>query len=864
MQDPVDRRGGKKLVPGLPSDEGVEPGGWWRAVMASICGRCPRFFVGGLLLFAATSGSSFAQPPRIPNGPVPPGTVLEEFPGADHISLEEIFFQPEVPQFGITPLGHLPGVPRDFRNPDFLNPDDPAFDPGAPYASLDAFAVTEIPEPNGITVSGPYLSENEEYYFTVLSFRGPRMRSMIKGEEFPPPSADITEFAPVKEARLTAQLWLPGPKSERPLASQVEAFHDSGSPTAPFAVIANVLFGCFNPTDPTELGNGPDPEANPKSPDESARIGREFAKRGLLYVRWREGDQCLDTRVPPPPESLPLPEQFGFPGVNRFAVRSRDVLMSRGMSNLSVADLRLDSRYSIAQSFLLTGTFLQHYLTERLPDLVAGDGIALDRGDVEEWLSALRVIYSGGSKAGAAAVTAAGVDRRAISVDASGFQGYDAGEEGALRKHLTDWCEDPIGRDEGIRLANSNGSFVNAVFRTATLEPSYAKTYVPGSDPSPERYARLFLFDTMSTHDHNWPLGSSTAYFAARDGLDELGFPQVERAGFDVRHVRQPNLGHGQFLQPFPGANPKRLTSRFLLLFRGALHLAGLNESLPRMELVEESLPFDCDPNCLPGEECWFLRVRLDELAATHDPARETFRVHVLFSDDRDTRRFDGQGTCLGLPYGDFISESQDRASILHDTKPDEDFFVSVDTLEVIPEDVNQNQIDPAGLPASYRRLRFCPPKEILAFSSAPWIAVFVELWIDEDGDGEIGLGDLSIFTEVEFANSDSFPPTTDCALPAVLPPQIVDLCPRQTPPASLVVVYGENFRPETTVTLLDSLGIERPAGVTRLISRNTLRFVIPAGIPRKMDYQVCISNGGIPVCGPNVFVEEIVFDDDR
>lgn len=779
-------------------------------------------------------------------------TVLDgSFKERRHLDLEEIFFRPERPPSGANWRGVLPGIPRDFLRPDYMDPGDSSYDPDHPYRSFKAFEPVEGADPGLTFDCGPYPSPNGEWLFVEVSFRGPTVRAMRKGQSDPLETEEIARVAEVAQTRLTAQVWIPGTASLRSLGRQLTEFDPLDPTTHPLIVIAAGSFGCFEPEDTAELGWGPSPGEGSRIEDERAWFAREAVRRGAFYVRWIEGDECLGGEGV---HAAGLPQCFGFPGQNAFALATRQMILARDPKQLTVRDLRLDYRYGLAQGFLLTKTFLQHYLMERIGEISLRTGESLSPFAMRQWLDSSRTIYAGGSKTGSAAMTAAGADVQAVGVDMSGYQGLDGGERGALRRYLTDWCEHPEARLEGRRYPNKNGEFVASVYSHRDRLPSYARTYLPSHDPDPRRYEKLLILETASTHDHNWPLGSTTEFWRARDGLDAEGRPDPGELRYRVRHVRNLNLGHGEFFEPSMVSNPAGLTSRTLTLANAVLTLIGGEEaSLPDLETVAFEAPISCDPFCDDGEGCWEVRVRLDELPQDHVLAQERFRVHLLFSDDRDTRRFDGVGDCEGPGVENRVTEIKDRASIVYDTLPGEDYFIPVSEVDVIRENVSGAAGIGDGL--DDRRLAFCPPVELLEFARIPLVAVCVELFLDRDGDGEVSWGDSSVFTEIEFAYEELYPVDLICEPGPFSAVRLDEVCPGTVHPGGAVHGFGAEFSPDLEVWLLGADGEEIPVVDVELISRGAVRFSVPPWLPPRVEYEVCVGNGTSIVCGPTVSV---------
>jgi len=464
------------------------------------------------------------------------------------------------------------------------------------------------------------------------------------------------------------------------------------------------------------------------------RVAKVLARRGVVAAIWTEEDLF------PFGDDEPLPriaEQFGFNGPARFQREGcKHWLRTRDPLNLTAADLRIDDRYHNAQSYVLCVTFFRRLVEEHF----AGDPEAI------AWADSVRVLYAGGSKAAGGALSAAGIDPRAVALRTSGFLEFDTGPRAAAHRFETDWRECPLDCPEDdtctpqLDEQHAWYRYTNWLRRNQDNLPSYWDTYRMGRNRS--RYEHLLLLEIAGTHDWINPLGSDEAFWASVDGLVD-GVPDPAEERWNFRLVRRINGDHGTSQTVGRTGGGRDVRGDQLLLFRALMHFAR-GKALPRIEGA--SLDVSGDPAIDP----WTVRVRVTDLPSDHDPlVEEQFKLYVAVSDDRDFRRCTPPIRCReeGVPC---TENGVCRDPDWDDNVEEEDKF-----LKIAPADIT------VTVDGELRDLVFDPPAEVLAFPE-PLVAVIAEVRIDDRVPFNIK-DDWVLHTEVMFANEELYPPYSCC-----------------------------------------------------------------------------------------------------
>jgi len=483
-------------------------------------------------------------------------------------------------------------------------------------------------------------------------------------------------------------------------------------------------------------------------------VSLALAEQGISSVIWWQEDDF------PLPGEDPLPRiahQLGFPGDGALQRAGFRALMLRDPENLTIEDFRLDLRFMYAQFYVLSTTFFKAVLLEHLFPT---------HPRILEWVQALGATFAGGSKRGGGVVEgaggrlvgggmlAAGIDPRVEAIWVSGFQGFSDLPDSGFHRYETDWrycstcdpvCDPclPLNETEDHPWAN----IAQWVWDHRDDHPSYLDVFSVARNF--ERYEDMLILDIVGTHDWINPLGSHTGFWNTVDGSKLFRSPRIYSVGrrqtqlpfkpskrepvANVRFIRSPNKDHG-ISYVVGNRDGKDWSARELLLYRALLSLRDPRERLPNLDATRARLAGDT----------WVVELRAGNFRPDHDPAAdEEYTVHVLLSDDRDFRRCSdpieiaNPSVCTDPDFDDNIDE--------------EDKFIPVVPTEVL-------------VVGNRRRLVFPRPAEVDAFQTPPIVAITVEARYLGDDPADF-LDDLVLFTEVEFANVEAYPPF-DCDEP--------------------------------------------------------------------------------------------------
>lgn len=377
----------------------------------------------------------------------------------------------------------------------------------------------------------------------------------------------------VKRSDITWQAWFPGPNAVIGTSgySMEHQLEDTGPTLKPLIVVHAGKFEADIEAVQYYGAEGPDDA-------EAIHLGRYLASNGIVFVRWVQGDYIGHVNPPSNPDDTffsnpsvadyqPLWTLFDFDTESELSTETRVHVQHYGSSSgLSVTDARLDYRFALAQAFIVAGTFTKDVVKHYRANL----GGATET-QVDQWWGRAKLVYSGGSKWGAAAITAAGADspwtdsshptghRRAIGVRAGALQAWNLGistvsggedtaftELSAFNRLETDWLEAETAPD--ARLVHKNKIFSGWLYDTknrsvSTASPYYADVYLTGQDEA--RYSGLLILNDSGTHDDLWALGASEYFWRQHDGMDNSFELDAGEPAWDVRFTREINRGHG-------------------------------------------------------------------------------------------------------------------------------------------------------------------------------------------------------------------------------------------------------------------------------------------------------------------------------
>ncbi len=467
--------------------------------------------------------------------------------------------------------------------------------------------------------------------------------------------------------------------------------------------------------------------------EEKALLSRVLARKGIPSAIWIEDD------IYPPSGQLPTPpihDQFGYAGTASMQHAAKRWMRTRDPMTLTDETFRFDDRYPNAQGYMLCVTFFQEYLA----DYYNQDPGAL------AWLSNVKAVYSGGSKAGGGAISAGGVDPRCVGLRLSGFKEFDTrpvtsgpGRYEADMRECPDFCpeDDPCSdspADEHKWARWARWSYLNR-----DHHPSFYDVYRVCRDRS--RYEHLLLLEIGGTHDWINPMGAHAAFYPDVDGMVG-GLPDASENRWDYRVLRRINRDHGTFYVVGRTNGGKDVRGDQLLVFQALRHLAK-GRALPRIDGA--GLDVSADPSVGP----WSVRVRIDDTRAEHDPlVHEKYKIHIAFSDDRDFRRCTDPIVCRDSETTPCSQNGICRDPEWDDNKPEEDFYIKITDPQVTVD-------------GEFRTLTFDPPAEALAFVD-PLVSVIVEVRIGGPVPFHIA-DDTVISTDCQFGNLELYPPHVCC-----------------------------------------------------------------------------------------------------
>lgn len=447
----------------------------------------------------------------------------------------------------------------------------------------------EFNDPYSVEGTFAVPQDNGTYYYWEGRFtHGIEFRGFPNGTTPEYNSADCREDdeACEKHCFVTCEIWFPGP----------DATLHNGTEDVDYSMAAQ-LGGSIQPIIVVASGSskaiieaGPYGSAGP-SDDEALQLGRYLASRGIVYVRWTQGNfiDPEDTSLSSPD---PLYDQFGYSGnESAFSMATRDILMSfgdnshGGDNSLSRSDLRLDYRFALAQGAIVTGTFVRRLVVQVYETF--DEGLETPTA-AENWAEEVKLFYSGGSKYGLAAITAAAANyQNTIGLRVGGAQSWNLGDRNettgeyselsAFNRYETDWLEGVSelgGRKVHDNTIQSYWFFESATDSAIGLDPPFhADIYVPSSYV--DRFESMLILDDVGTHDANFPLASPEKWFRDYDGLDEnspweLDSSPLEDSVLDVRRVRNINRDHGR------DSLVDEISVNALVEFDGDLYAAGL------------------------------------------------------------------------------------------------------------------------------------------------------------------------------------------------------------------------------------------------------------------------------------------------
>ncbi|MEW6743615.1 MAG: hypothetical protein AB1486_12740 [Planctomycetota bacterium] len=495
---------------------------------------------------------------------------------------------------------------------------------------------------------------------------------------------------------------------------------------------------------PLDLDLGTAPLLNLDKGDEDGEGGRSLtikralaelmSANGILSAIWLELDEdgAADT----------VAQMLGYQGDGDIYMYGLDWIMQSadGSSPLTVQQLRFDFRFAYIQGYMLTATFVREWLKACLP------AYGYDPAAVAEWLDSLRVLYSGGSKRGAAMAVIGGIDPRTAGVRMKGNQGLEGGAKGMPGRYIFDWGYCPGDSYEDHKWA----PFATWVyFNELAPWPNYSDIYVPARDP--DRYSHLLFIDAVGTHDWINPLGSHATFWRRYDGLDDNGNPDGS-AWWSFRTIRRPNRNHGVVYEvgPLPGTeddlDPVQVAAQDVLLWWALQSLKDPSRPFPRMEIARAWMP-----PAFPTS--WKARVHIP--AFTPEPgSTEELHVWVALSDNRDFRRCDSP-PILHLWEGEPCYEL-DKGDTGGSGGLDSDMYGEIEDVfyRIAPERVTVN--------GDFRTIHFPRPPEYTQFASPPLVALIVEYTLRGPDDSS-PWDDLVLFTEVTYLNEELYPLTSDC-----------------------------------------------------------------------------------------------------
>lgn len=216
----------------------------------------------------------------------------------------------------------------------------------------------------------PTLSADGTYYY----WEG-RATRFIRTRCFPknaPPAHNDPDSrkdvnAAVEEVCGTLQAWLPG--SQATTAGQSFSLEEQLTgidQRMPVVVVAGGFFEEVLRAGGYSLNVGP-------TDAEAVHVGRYLASRGVIFVRWIQGDYIAPGTIDSDPTNgalQPLWMKCGYPNESSLASLSRDWVKMFGDgspygggsgsdTSLSVSDLRLDYRFALAQGYVVAGTFVK-------------------------------------------------------------------------------------------------------------------------------------------------------------------------------------------------------------------------------------------------------------------------------------------------------------------------------------------------------------------------------------------------------------------------------------------------------------------------------------------------------------------------
>ena len=460
---------------------------------------------------------------------------------------------------------------------------------------------------------------------------------------------------------------------------------------------------------------------------EKTLVAKNVAKKGGFVTLWDEVDMYPVGAEPVPKISV----QYGYAGPASFQRAALKWMHDSDPTSLTAEELRWDDRYENAQSNMHCTSFFQKMILDYFDNDPA----------VADWLDTIQVVYAGGSKTGGGAITASGVDPRAIAMRADSFQDLDGSVTSGTRRYSTDWMECPVvcPVDDPCSAvpvdAHRWTRHAAWAWEYRNETPSYIDIYRVERDPT--RYEHLLFLETVGSHDWINPIGSEVQFWSDRDGLTG-GVPSAEE-WWNFRILRRPNQDHG-LGYPIGFQGNFEVKANILMTWSMMLHLIR-GKALPRMESGDM-----LDVSGDPATEPWTVRVRLTGTQATHDPLTdESFKIHVAFSDDRDFRRCSDPIQCRTGP----CDESPTcREGALDDNKEEEDKFIAI--------------LDPTVvIDGEFRDLIFDAPAEALVFTD-PLTAVIVEAKIEGGMINKLH-DDWVMTTEVIFANTELYAPHDCC-----------------------------------------------------------------------------------------------------